>query len=913
MKAPALLILLLFTSTALAQQPYYGTTASEIKLPLPADPGDAPVLKIRQGETITEQNIRDSIQALYNTGHYRSIAVDAMTVPGGTQITFQVEAQYYFSTFRLEPENLLDRPITSYFPPPLGKKFSTPPVDRLVMDTVKLVEENGYFNAMIAPVYTFDPKTRLVAIVLKAKASEKKATILAIRFNGEQKILSEKELHDALNVSKGDDYNADKINKGIVRLQQKFIDKGYLTARVRVDPEYDPATNGVKLNIEVIPGKTTTVKVSETGTTKSEIPDARLRTLVPIFEEGSVDSDLVEEGRDHIVEFYQQLGYFDASATSKITGGDSDSVLVQYSVDKGIQHRVRSVLIEGSSFFPAADILKKMKTREGRSASHGMFSPPLLAADIGMIKALYLNAGFRNTTVEFDKMESGEHDIDITIRIKEGLRSVLGDITFTGNKAFTEPELWRTSKIQSDEIYSPVIINEARNALATLYYSHGYSDIRVDTHVEFESADDIVNVRFDLNEGPQYRIGWIVVAGNTLTAEKVITRASKLHPDDPYNPEAILEAQQRLYALGIFNRVEIVTIDQDLGPFKNLLIQIEDAKPILLTPGFGVTELSAGGPSVGPRATIELSDNNLFGLNRTVSFRVRGGYHERQFQTSYRDPRLINHDLEGIASLSFDKSDHRCGPECSYKANDINVSLRVTRQLTKKQTLSFSAIHNTVHLEDANSNPNLGLFPNETGAIQLARLESSYLWERRDSAIDPTHGTFTTADFQVADKRLGSSVNFLSFFNQTSFYTPASVGVIASSIRIGWKRPYGGDTKLPISEQFFAGGSTTLRGFRLNEAGPPGGGQVLTIANLEYRVPLSFLPLKNLGGALFYDTGNVFDNVSKFVLPQFTQTVGTGLRYKTPLGPIRVDLGYNLRPKPDVQRYRVFFTLGHAF
>jgi len=768
MKAPALLILLLFTSTALAQQPYYGTTAATISLPPPADPADTAFLKIHTGETITPENIRSSILALYGSGHYRTISVDAVAGAGGTQITFLVEAQFYFSTFRLEPEYLLDRPITSYFPLPLGKKFSTAPMERLVTDTIKLIEENGFFNATITPEYSSDPKTRLETVVLKANASEKKATILAIEFTGGQKILSDNVLRDALNVSKGDDYNADKIDKGIVKLRQKFVDAGYLTAKVRVEPAYDQAMNGVKLNIEVMPGKTTTIKVIETGNTKSLIPDQKLRTLVPIFEEGTVDDDLVEEGQRNIAAYYRQLGYFDAVATKNISDGGSESVVVQYSVDKGVQHRVRTVRIEGSAFFTEAEILKKMKTREGRSENHGMFSQELLAADIRTIEAMYTNAGFKNTTVESDYSKSGESDISVTIRIKEGLRSVLGDVTFTGNQAFAEPELWTTSKIQTDDIYSPALINSAREALATLYYSHGYSDIHVEYHVETDPVYETVSVRFDLMEGPQYKIGWIVVAGNAHTAEKVITRNSKLHPEDPYNPEAILEAQQRLYTLGIFDRVEIATIDQDLGSYKNLLIQIEESKAILLTPGFGVTELSGNGPSVGPRATIELSDNNLFGLNRTLSFRVRGGYHERQLQTSYRDPRLINHDIEGIASISFDKSDHRCGPDCNYKANDINVSLRLVRQLSKTQTLSFSASHNTVHLEDINSNPNLGLFPDETGSIQLARLESAFLWDRRDSAIEPTHGTFSTTDFQIADKHVGSSVNFLSFYNQTS-------------------------------------------------------------------------------------------------------------------------------------------------
>jgi len=358
-----------------------------------------------------------------------------------------------------------------------------------------------------------------------------------------------------------------------------------------------------------------------------------------------------------------------------------------------------------------------------------------------------------------------------------------------------------------------------------------------------------------------------------------------------------------------------VTVEQDLGAQKVVLIQVEEAKPILFTPGIGVTDRS------GPRATIELSDINLFGLARTLSFRVRGGRRERQLEGSYRDPRLFNHDIVGIASMSFDKTTHydsrqSTGPgqdNVLFRSNEVNFAVQAARQISKTQTFSLAASYETVNLQDIKSNANIRRFPDTAGLIQIARLGSSLIDDRRDSVVDPAHGVFVTNSLEVANKALGSEVNFVSIYSQGSYFRSVTGGVVATSARIGWKLPYGGDVELPISERFFAGGSTTLRGFKLDEAGPPGGGQLLTIANLEYRVPFHQRSLKDLAGAVFYDTGNVFERPSDFSVAQFTHSAGGGLRYKSPLGIVRMDIGFNLHPKLGDRKYSAFFTLGHAF
>jgi outer membrane protein assembly complex protein YaeT len=413
-----------------------------------------------------------------------------------------------------------------------------------------------------------------------------------------------------------------------------------------------------------------------------------------------------------------------------------------------------------------------------------------------------------------------------------------------------------------------------------------------------------MGVTFQISEGESYKVGRILVAGNTLTKEKIIRRNSRLYEGMPYNPEELLEGQQRLYATGLFNRVDIVPLDQSLPGIRNIVVQVEDARPILLTYGVGYQEF------YGLRGTVEISHNNLFGLDRSISVRVRGSQREQLFQATYREPWLFNHPWDGFATLYAEHAERPF-----FTASRIDFSFQALKRLSTTRNLLLTASYQTVNLQDIRVNPFAERFPEERGIIQIARVGASWIRDRRDDPLNPATGSYNTTTFQVASQLLGSEVNFTSLFNQTSYYRPVPKGVLASSIRFGWNQPFGSTSQLPITERYFAGGSTTLRGYDLDEAG---NGNALLIGNVEYRVPLPIFPISGVGGALFYDTGNAFGTITTIRYSEFTHSAGFGLRYQTPLGPARLDVGFNLKPRTlptgqKEERVQVFFTLGNPF
>ncbi|HEX4997199.1 MAG TPA: POTRA domain-containing protein [Terriglobia bacterium] len=922
MKVVGMCFLMLLPTLALAQQhPYYGSVAASVRLTDPVDGSDSLRITVHAGDVITPENVRASIDALYATRHYQYIEVEAAAEESGTALTFRTRPFYFFGGVHLEPANLLDRSLMSFIRVPHGAKFSTAPVDRIEEETRRLLENQGYFNATLRPDFMFDQKNRLVNVALNADVFPR-ARISGISIEGGEQTFSVVELEKALGIDVGDNFSEDKLESGVARIQQKFTRLGFLNTQIDVQRRYNAATNSVEILARISPGQFAYVNVRTTGgETVTEVSREDLRTLIPIFEEGVVDSDLIEEGKTRLIRFLRQRGYFDVTATwERIDAIQNNAVQITYTVEKGELRRLSEIQFAGATFFTPEQLRQITRIRASGALNPGIFSRDLLETDLESIKALYRNAGFFDVSATSRQEEDAQEQsksITLTIEIHEGQRYSIARLSFSGVSAIPESELRQKVTVLEGQPYSATDIDAATKNLMSAYHALGYSDVRIFPIREPDGAMN-VNITFQVTEGMPYRIGDITIAGNRLTAEKIIRRDSILRAGMPYDDEAILAEQHRLYATGLFNRVQIVTMDQDLGQTRNLMIFVEDANPVLISYGLGYKEFE------GPRGTFEISHNNLWGLDRTLSFRLRLGQRERSFQSSYREPHLFNHNIEGFATLLIEKAERRF-----FNANTVDFSLQTVRRLTPQFNLILTASYQTVNLKDILVNPVASQFPNIGGVIQIARIGSTILRDWRDDALDPHRGSFQTATFQVASTKLGSEVNFTSLFDQWTMYFPQGARVLALSTRVGWKHPFGGDTEVPISERYFAGGSTTLRGFGLDEL-RAGGGHLLTIGNVEYRVPLLTFKSRGLGavivrgisGALFYDTGNVFEKASDFTLADFTNTVGAGLRAQTPLGPVRLDVGVNLRPEDRLRndgaierdkRVRFFLTLGNAF
>ncbi len=481
-----------------------------------------------------------------------------------------------------------------------------------------------------------------------------------------------------------------------------------------------------------------------------------------------------------------------------------------------------------------------------------------------------------------------------------------------------------------------------------------------------------VDITYDVAQGTLVRVGRILVVGNRRTATDTILRALTLKPGDPLGLAEVFESQRSLRALGLFRRVTITDVGEGGEPRRDLVITVEEAAPTSIGYGAGVEAgrylrpETPGGQAtekfeLAGRGFFEVGRQNLWGSNRSVNLFTRVtlrpsgvaeagggsdfGFNEYRVLLSFRDPSVF--DVADTRITGYFEQAVRS----SFNFVRRGVLAEAGRQLKDRITVIGSYSLSTVRLFDERiapeDRPDIDrLFPQ----VRISKFQGAVRRDSRDDLLDPTRGLVTGLDSDLALRVLGSQVGFIKGYGELYTYRTISTRrrvVLATGVRLGLAKGFEREvmlvddagnpildengepivdavTDLPASERFFTGGENTVRGFArdslgdvgtLDPNGFPTGGHALTVLNAELRAPL----WRELGGVVFLDAGNVFRRVSDLDLSALRPSAGFGFRYKSPVGPVRVDFGFRLTSRrgdvPDESEpsYAIHFSIGQAF
>jgi outer membrane protein assembly complex protein YaeT len=903
----------------------------------------ARIQPLKVGDPLRSEDVASAIDALFATGEFENVRVEAERSGSGVIVRFVTAPTRYIASLTIDGK-VADPPnrgeLASLPRLTRGNVFRESDLAQAVAAIQKILVANGLYEARVTPDVKADPGGQQMFLSLTIQSGKRaryempvvhgdtslsldtivRATGWRMRFIGRWRQVTQA-----------------RSRNGLSGILKKYESQDRLKARVEMEElKYDPDTRRVTptLNLERGPQ----VKVTAT---EAKVSQRVLKRYVPVFQERTVDNDLLAEGARNLRDYFQSKGYFDAVVDFRTVMPDNDLETVQYAISQGLRYKLVHVAVTGNKYFDEDTIRERMFLEPASfHLRHGRYSEAFRRKDEENVANLYRANGFRDVKVTSEPVASyGGHSdqIGVTIHIEEGSQWLVDGITLDGIADNDREKIQGGLATAAGQPFSDVSMAADRNSILTYYSTHGFPSAEFKAGWQPGDAPHHVNVIYTIAPGQQQFVRKILITGLRQTGRKLVDQQMTLHDGDPLSGVEQRNIQKRLYDLGVFARVDtaIENPDGDTSS-KNLLYAFDEANRYSVTTGVGAqigrfgtpsdTSLTSAGGATGfsPLFSINASRLNFLGLGHTIS--VRGVYSslQKRASASYFLPRFQNAAGRSLTfSILYDQTlDVR-----TFSSKRQEASVQLSQRFSRSTTGLFRIAYRRVTAEDVVI-PVL-LIPQLLQSVRLGIVSANISRDRRDNSADPHRGSYNTADFSLAARYLGSERNFgRLLLRNATYYRLTKDIVLARQTEFGviesFTTPPGvsAGNAIPLPERFFGGGPDSLRAFPFNQAGPrdtgapvvpggpssqptgfPLGGNALVFNNVELRFPLIG---ENIQGVLFHDMGNVYGSLNdiSFRFHQRNDTdfnyavhaAGFGLRYRTPVGPIRADLAYSINP-----------------
>ncbi len=908
-----------------------GGTINDLKL----------LIAVVVGQIYSPVNINDSLYKLYGSGLVSSARVEAEAVGAdGVAIKFIVKPQARVDSIVFEGEpifsvNELRGRLNEL---DTGIKLSASAVSRGLDDLQAYYSERGFKNARIIPEVRLDATgTRGTIVYTITPGDQAQIAKYTANITGAHISLSDTKP----TIAEGDPFTELAVQREIERIRQTYLLQDYLNVRIneRITPGADNKTVNVNLDIETGPR----IDVEMLGLEKAKglkVDKEDKQKIFPFYSQGGIDEFTVEEGRIRLLDYLQRQGYFFAEVTTPDAPDISSTASkVSYTVEPGRKYRLTEINFEGITAIAHSDLTSQLKSKTASvipnvgflptfGTERGVTSNEMLRQDARLITKRLRELGYRHAEVEERRGIDPDNDkLIITFAATEGPRTYIEQLGVRGNTILTSDEIQKLLPIKTTD---PLVADDVRrnsDRILNAYNARGYAVAEVTAEIaDLGSVEkqDRVRLIFNINEGNRVRIREVITRGVKNTDVGRIERDFYLFKKGEWlNSDKTLETERVLYDTNAFSSVTINSEPAGQTPDgieeRNVTINIIESKRNLLIYGGGF-QFSRSAPKLpnltflhGLRGSAQITNTNWFGKLYTVSLLARVSQDEILGQASFQNPRPFGTNFPMLISLFSQRL-----AETSFSSNRYTALIQGERRLSANMIVYASYNFERISLFDLKVSE--AEIARNRQAIRLGRIGPSFVRDTRDNAFEPTKGTLTLGSFYVASKLLGGNEQFIKSTVEHSRYFPLNERktlIYLAAGKLGFARPYGGRDTLPLSERFFAGGSRDLRGFSFEEAGPkdpvtglPVGGNSVVVINNELRFPLTGI----LGGAVFTDIGNVFRRVRDLKPTDLTVSFGIGVRIKTPIGPIRLDLARVIFNRPaEAPRLKGHFSFGQTF
>jgi outer membrane protein insertion porin family len=889
------------------------------------------ILPLKMGEPLKAATVRATIERLFATGRYADIEVDAQAYLDGVAITFRTKNSWFVGGVSVTG-NISSPPnkgqLENAADLDLGKPYTESSLERGVANQKRLMENNGLFHGVSRPILDWETNREFQQVNIGFDVDRGRRAIFGMPiFTGDLKMDQERLLRATRFrrwlIHTWKPMTQARVRQGLDGVRRLYEKQNRLEARVSLESmRYDDATNRAIATMHIDAGPRIDVNVIG-----AKVAQSKLQRYVPIYEEHAVDHDLLMEGERNLREYFQSDGYFDAEVQFKEQTVMNDKATIDYLVNRGKKHRLVYIGITGNSYFTTEAIRERMYLRKETwlQFPHGRYSAALLRRDKENITSLYQSNGFRDVEVtsrEVDDYLGKPGDMAVFIDIKEGPQYFIESLQVTGIERLNSKVVLSSLSSIKGQPFSEFNVAVDRDAILAQYFEKGFPSATFEWNSKPSAMPYRVDLTYVIHEGDQQFVRQVIITGNRHTKQRLIDRTITLNPGDPLSPTAMTDIQRRLYNLGVFARVDTAVQNPDgEEPRKYVLYNLDEARRYSLAVGFGAElgriggcqtclEAPAGTTGFSPRVSFDITRSNLWGLTHSVSLRTRVSAFDQRGVITYTWPHFRDSDkLILTFNLLFENSrDIR-----TFNFTRAEGAAQLAQRVSKAITLFYRFAYRRVTVYDLKVTP--FLIPQLSQPVRVGIASFNMVQDHRDDPLDPHRGYFNTLDLGVADHIFGSQRNFVRLLARNATYHPIGKRlVLARSLQFGdiYSFAFAGSSEdaIPLPERFFGGGSNSNRGFPEYQAGPrdlstgfPLGGTALLFNQTELRFPLIG---ENVGGVLFHDAGNIYAGIRQVNIKfnqlnvqdfdYMVQAVGFGIRYRTPIGPVRVDLAYSLNP-----------------
>lgn len=869
----------------------------------PASPELLELIPIREGDLFSLKNISDSIRKIFKTGLFLDVQVEKQGEEN-VDLLFILTKQFfvrkiiYFGASDI-PRKLLDEKLYALSG---GSPFS---IDRLekAMDELRAVlKKEGYLQASI-DAHTEKDETISQIDVLFHIDTGARYWIEKITFKGDI-LVNESELIEKMETREGKPFIPSRLENDIKRIKEIYHAMDYRNVEITVEDKiFDDAAQTLALILRIVPREKIEIVIQGAG-----VP---LKLLKPIWETKIFEEWGLSEGESKIVAYLRRKGYLFPQVTSTIKR-EGSFIQIIHKVDRKKHYILEDVKFRGLHYFSASRIKRDLSIRDNiplisRIDGARLFEIP------AEIKLLYKTSGFADTQVELNFELRGIKATPIFI-IQEGQQNRAQAVSFEGISLFNEEQLLQQVNTHVNGPFFQPNVQKDIERLETFYLNQGVRGTEVRAFVEVV-GENLFSIRFQIKEGRFVKINTVVITGNKVTKKKTILREVLLRTGDLAFYSSIRDTKRRLEKLGIFTEVRLEEVPLTEG-IENLLIRVREGERNYAGLGLGVETVSEPrsfeiwNNAFRLRGTAEYIRSNLFGSASQLSFVGQVSLREQRVVLSWEQPYFLGLPVESFLNGWIERRERK-----SYSFDRRSVSLTAIKSLSGNEEMillgTLRLARTTLYeLEIPESGVDRQHFPYSTTSVS-----GSFIWDKRNDPFNPEKGFFLSSVVEWAYPLFKAESDYLKIFTKYQNYKSILPGLVFSvTARVGLGRG-----RIPIHERFFGGGSNSFRGVDYDELGPkdpdsskPIGGKALGILNFELIFPL-ISSLKNLSGAVFYDIGNVFELRSQVSLKGLQNAVGVGLRYRTPLGPIRLELGWNLDAPEGQNKARVYITIGNIF